>query len=68
MIGLGCAVLGVLGMIFLDHVVAGIAHTVLASTVIVVLLTGALVLHHAGHQIAHVCKPPRSAKARGSKT
>ncbi len=50
-IGLGCVVLGVLGMILLDHFVQGITHTVLASAVIVVLLTAALILHHGGHQM-----------------
>lgn len=61
-IGLGCAALGVLGMIFLDRAVGGIIHTVLASAVIVVLLTAALVLHHAGPGIIRVTRRNRGIK------
>jgi hypothetical protein len=47
--GLGLEVLGVLSEIVAVHGLDGISHTAIGSLGVVLLLTGALVLHRAGH-------------------
>ncbi len=45
-IGLGAATLGVLGVVLLDHLAHGTAHTVLTALMLVLLVAAAIVLHH----------------------
>lgn len=45
-IGLGAAVVGVVGIILIDHLAHGTALTVLSAVLLVVLIAAVLMLHH----------------------
>jgi hypothetical protein len=50
-IALGATVIGVIGVVLLDHLAHGAVHTILTALLLVVLIAAALLLHHSADRI-----------------
>lgn len=50
-IGLGATIVGIVGVVLLDHLAYGAVHTILTALLLTLLIAAALFLHHTALQI-----------------